>query len=59
MKVKVTKEFRDKHSGEVYKPGKVLYISKTRYEEILKTAPLVEEIKEVKEETKKAKNTAE
>ena len=55
MKVKVLDKFRDKHSGKYHKKGDILFITKERYEEILKTAPLVEEIKE----TKKAKNTAE
>ena len=46
MKAKVIKAFRDKHTNEMYKPGDVLTIPKKRFEEILKTAPLVEEIKE-------------
>lgn len=55
MKVKVLTRFRDKHSGEYYKKDQILVITKERYEEILKVAPLVEEVKE----TKKAKNAAE
>ncbi len=55
MKVKVIKKFRDKYSGEYYKVGKILVISKERYDEIIKVAPLVEEVKD----TKKAKNTTE
>lgn len=46
MKVKVLKTFRDKHTGDIYKPGAVITITKKRYNEILETAPLVEEVKE-------------
>ena len=56
MKAKVLKKFRDKHSGEYHEAGTVISISKERFEEILKVAPLVEEVKET---TKKKKNTAE
>jgi hypothetical protein len=45
MKAKVLKDFKDKYSGEVYKKGTILNIAKKRYEEILKVAPLVEEVK--------------
>lgn len=56
MKVKVLKKFRDKNSGEYHKVGKILWISKARYEEICKVdKTLVEEVKD----TAKAKNTAE
>ena len=50
MKVKVIYDFRDKHSGELHKKGETLTINKKRYEEILKVAPLVEEVKEEIEE---------
>lgn len=50
MKVKVLTSFRDKHNGKRYEVGEVLTISKTRYSEILNVAPLVEEIKENKNE---------
>lgn len=52
MKVKVLKKFKDKYSGKMYDVGDTLYINKGRFAEILKVAPLVEEVKE----TKKAKN---
>lgn len=52
MKAKVIAKFKDKHTGKVHKVGEVLTISKERFEEILKVAPLVEEVKE----TKAAKN---
>ena len=55
MKVKVIKKFRDKHTGEYHKAGKILVISKERFEEINKVSK--ELVKEV--ESKKAKNTAE
>ncbi len=53
MRAKVIKTFKDKHSGEIHKAGKVLTISKERYAEILAVAPLVEEVKT------KSKKTAE
>lgn len=46
MKVEVLKAFKDKHNGKIYKVGETLTITKKRYEEILKVAPLVEEVKE-------------
>lgn len=55
MKVRVKKLFRDKHSGEYHKAGKLLVISKERYEEICKTDPkLVEEVKATAKEAKAA-----
>lgn len=56
MKVKVLKQFKDKHTSEVYKAGKILNISKERFEEILTVGKLVEEIKETKA-TKPTKET--
>lgn len=55
MKAKVLREFRDKHSGNTYQKGEIITVSRERFDEILKTAPLVEEVKEAK----KAKNAAE
>lgn len=55
MKVKVLVKFKDKYTGEVYKEGATITLSKERYEEILTVAPLVKEI----ETPKKAKKTAE
>lgn len=46
MKAKVIKAFRDKHTGEFYKVGKTLTISKERFDEILTVGKLVEEVKE-------------
>lgn len=57
MKAKVIKPFRDQYSGEVYKAGDVLTITRERYEEILKTAPLVEETQKPKK-AKKANSAA-
>lgn len=45
MKAKVLKRFKDKYSGEIYKEGDVLNITKERFAEILTVAPLVEEVK--------------
>lgn len=52
MKVKVLKKFRDKHTGEIYKRGDTITISKKRFAEILTVAPLVEEVKESTDEPK-------
>lgn len=46
MKVIVKHKFKDKHNGNIYKPGDIITISKKRFTEILNAAPLVEEIKE-------------
>lgn len=52
MKVKVMKRFRDKHTREIYKEGKVLNISKERFDEICKTDNgLVKEVETKKKET--------
>lgn len=48
MKAKVLKPFKDKHNGKVYKPGKILTISKKRFAEILEVDVLVEEVTEEK-----------
>lgn len=45
MKVKVIKKFKDIHTKKIHKVGKVMDISKERYEEILKTGDFVEEVK--------------
>lgn len=52
MKVKVLKKFRDKHTGEIYKRGEIITVSKKRFAEILTVAPLVEEVKESTDEPK-------
>ena len=44
MKAKVLHEFKDKHTGEMHKPGDVITISAERFEEILTVAPLVEKV---------------
>ena len=48
MKAKVLQLFKDKHTGELYAEGAIINISKERYEEILRVAPLVEAIPEAK-----------
>lgn len=50
MKAKVLKRFKDKYSGRTYQEGEIITISKERCNEILKVAPLVEEIKPKKPE---------
>lgn len=49
MKARVLKRFRDKHNGTIYNPDEIITVSKKRFEEILKTAPLVEEVVEKKD----------
>ena len=39
MRIKVLQEFRDKHTGEVYKAGRMLNVKKARGEEILAALP--------------------
>lgn len=56
MKAKVIKAFRDKHTGELYKVGKTLTISKERFDEILTVGKLVEEVKEKAAKPAKEKN---
>lgn len=56
MKVKVLKKFRDKHTGEIYKRGETITISKKRFAEILTVAPLVEEVKESTDDTNADEN---
>lgn len=46
MKVKVLKAFKDKYTGQMYKVNEVISVTKKRYTEIVKIAPLVEEVKE-------------
>jgi hypothetical protein len=53
VKVKVLKTFKDKHSGEIHEEGKVFVISKERFYEILKVAPLIEEVETKKKSTAK------
>lgn len=48
MKAKVLKTFKDKYSGKIHKAGATITISKERFEEILKVAPFVEEIRNEK-----------
>ncbi len=57
MKVKVVKQFIDKHTKNLHKVNKTLTISKERFEEINSTAHgvFVEEIKETKKPTTKKK----
>lgn len=52
MKARVLKRFKDKHSGRIYQEGETITISKERFNEILKVARLVEEVKPKKETAK-------
>lgn len=51
MKVKVLRTFKDKHTGEYHRKGDVLTVTKKRFDEILKVAPLVKKLEEEAEET--------
>lgn len=55
MKVKVLKGFKDKHTGEIYKAGATIEVSKERFEEILTVDKLVEEIAEQKKTARRKK----
>lgn len=44
MKVKVTRKFRDKYTGERYSKGAVLDITEERYEEIISVGVFVQRI---------------
>ena len=46
MMVKVLRTFKDKHTGEYHKKGEVLTVTKKRFDEILKVAPLVKKLEE-------------
>lgn len=48
MKVKVLRRFRDKYTKKIYEKGKIIEVTKERYEEINSTSfnVLVEEVKE-------------
>ncbi len=48
MKAKVIKKFRDKYTGDMYAVDDVITVTKKRYNEILETGKLVEEVKEEK-----------
>lgn len=54
MKAKVLKPFKDKYNGKVYKEGRVINVTKERFDEILTVDKLVEEVVEAKKTTKKA-----
>lgn len=41
MKVKVTRKFRDKYTGEIYKKGDLLEITEERYAEIMSVGNFV------------------
>ena len=50
MKYEVIKNFKDKHTGERYKIGDVLDITKTRAKEILTVDKLIKEVKQPKKD---------
>lgn len=45
MKVRVLKEFIDRHTGTFCPVGKELVMTRERFQEILETGPFVEEVK--------------
>ncbi len=53
MNAKVVKEFRDKYTGQTYKPNTVLEITERRFAEILTVGKFVEKIEEDEEPKKK------
>lgn len=57
MKAIVKKEFRDKYTGVVYPIGKMIEVSKKRFDEILSVDELIEEIvdEEIEDKTKSRK----
>ena len=52
MKLKVEKQFRDKHTGVLYKVGNVIEVNDGRGKELLNDSRAL--VTQVKEETKKA-----
>ena len=44
MKVRVLRNFRDKHTRKIHKAGTILNIKKERYDEILTVGKLVEKV---------------
>lgn len=52
MKAKVKKQFVDRYTKELYKVGQEIEVTKERFKDIQR---FVEEVKEVKKETKKKK----
>ncbi len=46
MKVKVTKAFKDKVSGDIHRVGDILVISKARFKEIKAKGSFIEEVEE-------------
>ena len=56
MKYKVIVPFTDKYTGEFYKEGRIIEITKTRAKEILSVKEFIEEINEPTEVKKPQKN---
>jgi hypothetical protein len=50
MRARVLRSFIDKHTKEVHKVDDVITVTKARFAEILKAGPLVEAVKEEKQE---------
>lgn len=53
VKVKVLREFRDKYTGDKYRPGDEVELDESRKEEILAApvqSPLIEVVKDIAEE---------
>lgn len=56
VKVKVLREFRDKYTGDKYRPGDEVELDESRKEEILSApvpTPLIEVVKDIAEEEEK------
>ncbi len=46
MKVKVTKEYIDRHAGEFHAIGEIVTMTEKRFAEIVKAGPYVEKIEQ-------------
>ena len=57
MRIKVLTKFKDRYTGEVYKVGDEMTVSKERFEEILTVGSFVEEVVEPIEEVVKPTKT--
>lgn len=57
MKVKVIREFVDKHTNELHPVGSVFNVTAKRMKEIQSAGDFVQEIKEVKEPEVKSEKT--
>lgn len=50
MKAKVLKPFKDKYSGEIYKVGEKITVTRERFEEIMSVGAFLEKVTNRKKE---------